>query len=702
MKLEKIAISNFKSLRYQVFEPTRFGCLVGENNAGKSSVLQAVVTALNRPPQLPLSNFYDPAEPVEFVVEFTDVSESHLSRVAVEHRARIGSIVVDEGLRLCIRYRPTERVEVSAYRLVPRDVRLRPETIDVEFAGLRGTAIRETMVRAYPEFLASMPETLTTLTAAKTFLQQRVEELPREEMEMVEGPLPSGIASSISMLLPEAIYIPAVKNLSDDLKTTQSTSFGRLLSLLLEEMTPDLEDVERSLSVLNALFNRVTEGNRVVDQRHHRVQALESRVEMLLGENFPNVRVQLHIPPPELKTILSAAQIYIDDGSRDLIENKGDGIKRSLTFALLQAYVLHLEEQKQSDPIEGAASRPLFFLFEEPELYLHPKSQRILFNTLARIAGTHQVALTTHSPLFFAPGTTAAFARVAKRAVSEAKPEGIIYPVNFDLDPTSAEVFQLARFENADAAFFSQRVVLFEGESDDAYCRHVAKILNPDWDFDKRNVTLVRVSGKGNFAKFRRFFSAFGIEVKVVADLDALFEGYQHLGASPGVADLRQTMLSQIDARIAVLGAVAEPKARQIKARVQQESWKAKYDIAKETLRAVQASRQVDDETLALLDGLFAWEQEIARVQACEADEHAAAALIPVLDALRSEGICVLAQGAIEDYYPPAAPASGSKPERALAALNLVTNSDVALALSEPLAAGRPCELQEVFQELFR
>ncbi|MDN6888390.1 AAA family ATPase [Variovorax sp. CAN2819] len=702
MRLEKITISNFKSLRHQVFEPMRFCCLVGENNAGKSSVLQAVVTALNRPAQLPLSHFYDPTEPVEFIVHFTDVSERHLARLAPEHRARIGAIVVNDGLTLCVRYRPTERVEVAAYRLAPRDVRLRPEAIDAELAGLRGAAIRETVVRAYPEFIAAMPETIPTLTAAKAFLQQRVEELPREEMEMIEGPLPSGIAPSISMLLPEAIYIPAVKNLSDDLKTTQSTSFGRLLSLLLEDMTPDLEDVERSLSILNALFNRVTEGNRVVDKRHPKVQSLESRVESLLGENFPSVRVELNIPPPELKTILSTAQIYIDDGSRDLIENKGDGIKRSLTFALLQAYVLHLEEQVQAAQNEGAVSRPLFFLFEEPELYLHPKSQRVLFNTLARIASSHQVALTTHSPLFFAPGVTAAFVRVAKRAVAEAKPEGVLYPVNFDLDPTSAEVFQLARFENADAAFFSQRVILFEGESDDAYCRHVAKILNLDWDFDKRNVTLVRVSGKGNFAKFRRFFSAFGIEVKVVADLDALFEGYQHLGASADVAALRQTMLHQIDARIAVLGTVAEPKARQIKARVQQESWKAKYDIAKETLRAVQASRQVDDETLALLDGLFAWEREIARMQACEADTDAAAALVPVLDALRAEGICVLARGAIEDYYPSAAPTSGSKPERALAASNLVTNSDEAIALSRPLVAGRLSELQEIFEELFR
>lgn len=45
MRLERITIANFKGLREVQFEPTRFSCLVGENNAGKSTVLQAIVTA---------------------------------------------------------------------------------------------------------------------------------------------------------------------------------------------------------------------------------------------------------------------------------------------------------------------------------------------------------------------------------------------------------------------------------------------------------------------------------------------------------------------------------------------------------------------------------------------------------------------------------------------------------------------------------
>jgi len=52
------------------------------------------------------------------------------------------------------------------------------------------------------------------------------------------------------------VIIPAVKDVGDDLKTTQSTSFGRLLGLLLDDMTPDLAAVKDALDSLDRLFNR--------------------------------------------------------------------------------------------------------------------------------------------------------------------------------------------------------------------------------------------------------------------------------------------------------------------------------------------------------------------------------------------------------------------------------------------------------------
>lgn len=701
MKLDRISISNFKGIRSQSFAPSTFSCLVGENNAGKSTVMQAVVYALNRPTQLPSSHFYDPAEPVAFDLRFSGVDGSHIARLADEAQQKIAALVIDGIFNLRVQYVPGEKVAVTALRRVPIEARYQSDAIDDAFKGKKGqVAIEQVVADSYPEFKAAQPEPFTTITVAKAFINAQVAALGQDQFALSYGPLPTGIGPSISPLLPEPIYIPAVKNLNDDLKTTQSTSFGRLLGLLLEDMTSDLENINKSLRDLNALFNRVKDPDGEVDHRHEKVKQLETEVEGLLGENFPNVKVQLHIPPPELKTILNTAQIFIDDGSFDLIDNKGDGIKRSLTFALLQVYVKRLERTAEALGEQGIATRPLVFLFEEPELYLHPRSQRVLFGTLARISQTHQVVVTTHSPMFFEPGVTASFVRVAKQPQLP-KPVATLFPINFELNAADAETFRLARFEHADAAFFSQGVVLFEGESDDAYCRHVARMLNADWDFDKKNIALVKVSGKGNFQKFRSFFEGFGITVQIVADLDALFDGFQHLGATEATATLKSTAIQKLDARIAALSMAAKPSARQIKKRVLKDSWRTQYVTAREALRKVQQGAAVDGATVELLDSLFAWEKDTTRLQVCTQDSEAAAALVPLLDSLREQGIYVLAQGAIEDYYPASVSENGNKPDRALAACSAVTTKEQAVALSSPLVDGRPTELHEVFSSIF-
>ncbi len=701
MQLDCIQITNFKGLREVEFRPSSFSCLVGENNSGKSSVLQAIVYALNRSGQLPLALHYDPAAPVEFRLRFSGVTEHHIARLAAEHRQRISDLVVDDCLQLIVRYRPEQKCETATMRRMPREPRYREDAISAALSGARGAAVAAAVQELTPEFSDGLPNG-ANITGAKEYLANRIAALPADQFDLVEGALPTGIASSIANLIPEPIYIPAVKNLGDDLKTAQSTTFGQLLGLLLDELQPDLHQIEHALTTLNSLLNRTEKDGDVIDGRHARVQAMEQRIEGFLNENFPSVRVELNIPPPELKAILNSAQIFVNDGSRDLIENKGDGIKRSLTFAVLQAYVHH-RSQIQEPAAQGSdapAPRPLLFLFEEPELYLHPRSQRVLFDTLAKISAEHQMVVTTHSPLFFAPGVTASFVRIAKVDAAP-KPEGHLFPINFSLEPDNAEVFRLTKFEHSDAAFFSRRVVLFEGESDDAFCRHAARVLNNDWCFDRRCIAMVRVSGKGNFRKFRRFFEAFGIEVKIVADLDVIFDGYQHLCAPIPIAEIRAQVLQMIDGRVQALGLKPEPTSRKIRDKIHTNSWRDRYGRAKDALDELQRTGQLRADTIDMFAGLFTWEQEDARLKACLEDDDSRNAMVPLLDALRAVGICVLSRGAIEDYYPAGAE-NGQKPERAIRAIELLKTPDDIVGISVPLGPRRSCELTETFSELFK
>jgi putative ATP-dependent endonuclease of OLD family len=322
MQLSRIEIRNFKGLLSVDFEPSDFGCLVGENNAGKSSILQAIVHALNRQRQLPDILFYNPTDPVVFTLTFSGVTDAHLLRLAEEHRNKISELVKNDCLTIVVRYSVGQKCETFVRKLAPIEARYRDDAISQALAGKRSPQVFTAVAEEYPEFVDGLDQG-ANIGAAKAHLAAKIADLPQEQFEAIEAALPTGLGSSITSLLPEPIYIPAVKNLHDDLKTTQSTSFGRLLGLLLEEMRPDLGQVTQSLAELNRMLNRTDEG----DHRHARVQGLERRVEGFLQDNFPAIKLELTVPPPELRTILNSAQILIDDGSRDLIDNKGDGIK---------------------------------------------------------------------------------------------------------------------------------------------------------------------------------------------------------------------------------------------------------------------------------------------------------------------------------------------------------------------------------------
>jgi len=65
---------------------SRFGCLIGENNSGKSSFLQALSLFFSGS-KLTASYFFDASKPIRIAVTFEDIGEADLARLA-EHTAR--------------------------------------------------------------------------------------------------------------------------------------------------------------------------------------------------------------------------------------------------------------------------------------------------------------------------------------------------------------------------------------------------------------------------------------------------------------------------------------------------------------------------------------------------------------------------------------------------------------------------------------
>lgn len=684
MKLTHIKVQNYKGLRETECKLSDFVCVVGENNAGKSTLLQALLLFLNGS-KLSKHDYYDPSGDIVITVTMQGLTTDVLDRLTEEHRTKIIPYIDTETIVLARRYSTDGSSKLRLVTQVPVDPKYGDEHIDLIFKGKKGRELAEVLIAVYPEVASrEVAYTVTTQKAVKDLIQQHVLVLPRNQTTLSDIPLPTGIDNSIRSILPEPVYIPAVKDLLDDLKTKESASFGKLLKILLDVIEGDLTEAVETFEALRKKLNRIIGEDGVVkDDRMERVKAIEKTIQDNLQETFRNVQIELEIPPPEIKTVLSNATIVADDGVRGPADLKGDGFKRAITFSILRTYVqLSQDVTWRPQPEEGRPTREKFlFLFEEPELYLHPRAQNILFDALTLIARNHQVVVTTHSPMFLSAYGTKTFIKVSKSITQETpKPFGECYPVDLT---TIAErdAFQLISFESSNVAFFSSKIVLAEGDSELIVLPHISTILNQKWDFKSTSTNVIKVSGKGAFKRYREFFRRFGVKVYIVADLDILVEGFDKLEPNARAVELRQELLRLVDGIIDAENKLERPSPKLLREELQRDRARALYD----ELVLARDANDIPSQSL-ILDELFVFERSKPRLflLADNTRDDVLSLKRKLLAELRSTGICVLEKGPIEAYYPTGI-IGGDKPSRAQSFCLSITTPDQVHALCEQI-----------------
>lgn len=298
MRLAHIKIDNFRGLSRVDIRLSRFGCLIGENNAGKSSVFQALNIFL-RSAAVTEADFLNPARPVRIQLTFTEIHETDLQRLEESHRSRIEPEVSDGRLTLARTYAGPGKGSMWVAKKVPSDARFRKPALEEVLRPRISTEELEANVRGvYPEIFEKLSGKVTRV-AVKREWAELVAALPEDAYSTGDDPLMTGLDKSVAPLLPEPIYIPAVKELNDDLKTTSSATFGRLLSLLFEDIEHQLPELEASFDQLRNQLNVVAEEDgSESDRRLPEVRQIETLIQQNLQESFPRASVRLEIPHP--------------------------------------------------------------------------------------------------------------------------------------------------------------------------------------------------------------------------------------------------------------------------------------------------------------------------------------------------------------------------------------------------------------------
>jgi len=343
MRVNRIEISNFRSIRHLVVDLGETTVFVGPNNAGKTAILDALRIALTR----------------RWGQRGTGFTEYDVHLAGDDNDPKASSGV---GIEIHVQESAPEEWPAGVSEDLDQIVQLDPHT------GLRSIALRTQC--AWNEESGAFEPVWEFLNAAREPLAGR--SARRVNLERFWRYLP-------------VFYLGALRDVGDEF-SPRSQFWGRLLKAL--EMPAGLES--RALRVLDLLNRRLLKA----DSRLQKIAETLSGTTRIAARDREG-ELDLRMVPLKTWDLLSRAEIILrnePDSPWLPLLRQGQGIQSLSVIFLFRAFVEHLVHELYEQD-----SEPVLTL-EEPETHLHPQAARTLWTHIRALPG--QKIVTTHSPYF--------------------------------------------------------------------------------------------------------------------------------------------------------------------------------------------------------------------------------------------------------------------------------------------------------------
>ncbi len=289
----------------------------------------------------------------------------------------------------------------------------------------------------------------------------------------------------------QSAIIPPFRDPGGELRATHYTWYGKLMKHLTEKYA-DRERLDEAFSEVIEVADDVFEGMR------------KEIANSVLDVAFPDSELHFQFNPDAGPDLYKNTQIYVDDGVKSRLTEKGSGIQSATTIGLFNYY---------TENVNTVSSALL--CIEEPELYLHPHARRVISKRLDDFLDSgdfsNQVILTTHSVDFI---------RTVKRDLN------VILVRKDEKRGTTAQAVPIGKFDqllidnNQNELFFADKFILCEG-----YDKYIIEAVADDLfegALDEKNVSVVQVGGKDRLCQLADLVIELDIECYVFADFDFL------------------------------------------------------------------------------------------------------------------------------------------------------------------------------------
>ena len=525
MKIKEFEIKKYRSIdSLKIKIINNLLQIIGENNSGKTNILLALKLFFSKSLiGLSKNDFFmeDLENEIKILVSFNNLTPSE--------KSFFKDYIIDDILKIERIFNINEETmrSSSSYNLCQKvpNIKIFDDDIFSNWSENKPEIEEWITENEYEPYFYNEKGNLTKNSlrdGIPKFIDEKQEEIEDWKEKFCEKPFNW---KEVQKRLPEILYIEATKKVTEE--TTVSLKSKSIYNKIIEKIILNkIQNTEQMLIDFQKGINDIGKKINKSDEEDNRFQIIKKIEDLLLknlNKNINTKELEIKFFTPTLRDFFSNSKIFINDGIHSSIDEKGDGLKRSLIFALFITYSNFL--RKTIEDNNDTEYRPFVFLIEEPELYLHPQAQKELMNILSEISKYDQVLYSTHSPYFVNIENYLSLVLVKKTDIHEGTKKDVIEQELFE--PESKKEFNmLMRFNpERNEMFFAKKIVLVEGDVEQIVINGISDLL--DKNLNVLNISVIECGGKTNLLYFVKILSQFDKPILLIHDIDPLSEEEQ-------------------------------------------------------------------------------------------------------------------------------------------------------------------------------